>query len=58
VNHAHSFPCLKPKEPAMIIEIRDASLETRIRKQLQATVSSSVKEVLLRLLEAISALSS
>jgi len=33
------------------IEIRDASLEARIRKQLQATGSSSVEEVLLRLLE-------
>jgi len=42
---------LKPKEPTMTIEIRDASLEARIRKQLQATGSSSVEEVLLRLLE-------
>jgi hypothetical protein len=33
----------------MTIEIRDASLEARIRKQLQATSSSSVGEVLLRL---------
>jgi hypothetical protein len=33
------------------IEIRDASLEARIRKQLQATGSSSVEEVLLRLLD-------
>jgi hypothetical protein len=33
----------------MTIEIRDASLEARIRKQLQATGSSSVEEVLLRL---------
>src|SRR5260370_36728145 len=41
---------LKPKEPTMTIEIRDASLEARIRKQLQATGSSSVEEVLLRLL--------
>ncbi len=32
----------------MTIEIRDASLEARIRKQLQATGSSSVEEVLLR----------
>jgi hypothetical protein len=30
----------------MTIEIRDASLEARIRKQLQATGSSSVEEVL------------
>jgi len=35
----------------MTIEIRDASLEARLRKQLQATGSSSVEEVLLRLLE-------
>jgi hypothetical protein len=33
----------------MTTEIRDASLEARIRKQLQATGSSSVEEVLLRL---------
>jgi len=42
---------LKPKEPATTIEIRDASLEARLRKQLQATGSSSVEEVLLRLLD-------
>jgi len=42
---------LKPKERIMTIEIRDASLEARIRKQLQATGSSSVEEVLLRLLD-------
>jgi hypothetical protein len=35
----------------MTIEIRDTSLEARIRKQLQATGSSSVEEVLLRLLD-------
>ena len=35
----------------MNIEIRDATLEARIRKQLQATGSASVEEVLLRLLE-------
>ncbi len=35
----------------MTIEIRDASLEARIRKQLQASGSSSVEEVLLRLLD-------
>lgn len=35
----------------MTIEIRDASLEARIKKQLQATGSSSVEEVLLRLLD-------
>jgi hypothetical protein len=39
------------KEPAMNIEIRDAALEARIQKQLQATGSASVEEVLLRLLE-------
>jgi len=33
------------------IEIRDAALEARIQKQLQATGSGSVKEVLVRLLE-------
>jgi hypothetical protein len=33
------------------IEIRDAALEARIQKQLQATGSRSVEEVLLRLLE-------
>jgi hypothetical protein len=33
------------------IEIRDAALEARLRKQLQATGSNSVEEVLLRLLE-------
>jgi hypothetical protein len=36
----------------MTIEIRDPSLEARIRRQLQETGSSSVEEVLLRLLEA------
>ncbi len=35
----------------MNIEIRDAQLEARIRKQLQATGSGSVEEVLHRLLE-------
>jgi len=35
----------------MTIEIRDASLEARLQKQLQATGSSSVEEVLLRLLD-------
>ncbi len=35
----------------MNIEIHDAALEARIRKQLQATGSASVEEVLLRLLE-------
>jgi hypothetical protein len=33
------------------IEIRDAALEARIQKQLQATGSGSVEEVLARLLE-------
>jgi hypothetical protein len=42
----------------MTVEIRDASLEARIRRQLQATGSSSVGEELLRLLEAALALSS
>jgi hypothetical protein len=35
----------------MNIEIRDAALQARIQKQLQATGSGSVEEVLLRLLE-------
>ena len=35
----------------MNIEIRDASLQARIQKQLEATGSASVEEVLLRLLE-------
>ena len=35
----------------MKIEIRDAGLEARIQKQLQATGSGSVEEVLVRLLE-------
>ncbi len=35
----------------MTIEIRDANLEARLKKQLQATGSSTVEEVLLRLLE-------
>jgi hypothetical protein len=35
----------------MTIEIRDAALEARIRKQLEATGSNSVEEVLLHLLE-------
>jgi hypothetical protein len=42
----------------MTIEIRDASLQARIRRQLQATGFSSVEEVLLRLLAATPALSS
>lgn len=35
----------------MNIEIHDAALEARLQKQLQATGSGSVEEVLLRLLE-------
>ncbi len=35
----------------MNIEIRDAALAARIQKQLEATGSASVEEVLLRLLE-------
>ncbi len=35
----------------MNIEIRDAELEARIQKQLEATGSGSVEEVLLHLLE-------
>jgi hypothetical protein len=45
------YPFPYTKEPTMTIEIRDASLEARIQKQLQATGSSSVEEVLLRLLD-------
>lgn len=35
----------------MNIEIRNASLQARIQKQLEATGSANVEEVLLRLLE-------
>ncbi len=35
----------------MDIQIRDTALEARIQKQMQATGSSNVEEVLLRLLE-------
>jgi hypothetical protein len=35
----------------MIIEIRDAALEARLRRQLQSTGLRSVEEVLLHLLE-------
>lgn len=35
----------------MNIEIRDAALQARIQKQLEATGSSNVEEVLVRLLE-------
>ena len=35
----------------MNIEIRDAALEARLQKQLRATGSRSVEEVLVRLLE-------
>jgi hypothetical protein len=35
----------------MNIEIRDAALEARIRKQIEATGSANVEEVLTRLLE-------
>ena len=35
----------------MNIEIRNASLQARIQKQLESTGSASVEEVLLRLLE-------
>lgn len=35
----------------MKIEIRDKAIEARIQKQLQITVSRSVEEVLLHLLE-------
>ena len=35
----------------MNIEIRDAALEARIQKQVQATGSGSIEEVLLRMLE-------
>jgi len=48
--HYTSFPYPQTQEPTMTIEIRDAFLDARIRKQLQATGSSSVEEVPLRLL--------
>src|SRR5260370_35376748 len=41
----------KKRETGMNKESRDATLEARIQKQLQATGSTSVEEVLLRLLE-------
>jgi predicted transcriptional regulator len=37
----------------MNIEIRDAALQTRIRKQLEATGSDSMEEALTRLLETL-----
>jgi len=40
---------LEPKEPTMTIEIRGASLEARIQKQLLAAGFNSAEEVLLRL---------
>ncbi|HTA58701.1 MAG TPA: hypothetical protein VK805_11125 [Candidatus Baltobacteraceae bacterium] len=43
---------IRPEVQTMTIEIRDANLEARIKKQLQATGSATVEEVLLRLLEA------
>jgi hypothetical protein len=43
--------CRVRKKAEMNIEIRDAALEARIKKQLQATGSANVEEVLLRLLE-------
>jgi uncharacterized iron-regulated protein len=42
---------LQSEELDMNIEIHDAALEARIKKQLQATGSASVEEVLVRLLE-------
>lgn len=42
---------LIPKDQDVNIEIRDAAIEARIQRQLQATGSGSVEEVLLRLLE-------
>jgi hypothetical protein len=35
----------------MTIQIRDAALEARLKKQIEATGSGSVEELLLRLLE-------
>ncbi len=35
----------------MTIQIRDAELEARLQKQLEATGSNSLEELLLRLLE-------
>jgi hypothetical protein len=40
-----------PEGKTVNIEIRDAALEARIQKQLKATGSGSVEEVLLHLLE-------
>src|SRR5271163_3780446 len=44
-------PALAPEDLAVNIEIRYPALEARLRKQLQATGSGSVEEVLMRLLE-------
>jgi hypothetical protein len=42
---------LRNQERATTIQIRDAALEARIQKQLEATGSGSVEELLQRLLE-------
>jgi hypothetical protein len=42
---------LQGREFAMNIEIRDRALEARIQKQIEASGSASIEEVLLRLLE-------
>jgi predicted transcriptional regulator len=43
------MPCKRGK--AMTIQIRDPELEARLQKQLEATGSNSLEELLLRLLE-------
>lgn len=43
------FPCITMM--VMNIEIRDAAVQDRIRKQLEATGSKTIEEVLLHLLE-------
>jgi hypothetical protein len=50
IQHPHCRT-LELRKYAVNIEIRDADLQARIQKQLQATGSASVEEVLLRLLE-------
>lgn len=42
---------MEPENTAMNIEIRDSALQARIQKQLEATGSGSVEELLAHLLE-------
>ena len=42
---------MEPENTAMNIEIRDSALQVRIQKQLEATGSASVEQLLAHLLE-------